>query len=68
MTKRVYGFKKTGEPITDETIAVFVEEAERGYEPGQLNGARRGRGRPPLGDAGKVVESLRLDLALRKNA
>lgn len=68
MTKRVYGYKKTGEPITDGTIAAFVEEAERGYEPGQLKGARRGRGRPPLGDAAKVVGSLRLDVALRKEA
>ncbi len=68
MTKRVYGYKKTGEPITDETIASLVDEAERGYEPGQLEKARRGRGRPPHGDAVKVVGSLRIDPALRREA
>lgn len=68
MTQRVYGFKKSGEPITDETIDAFVQEAERGYEQGKLKGARRGRGRPPLGDAAKVVGSLRLDPALREEA
>ena len=68
MTKRVYGYTKSGEPITDKTIEVFVEEVEQGYAPGQLDGARRGRGRPPLGDAAKVVGSLRLDPALRKEA
>jgi len=50
MTKqRVYGRTKTGKPITDEVIDQLAEEAERGYEPGQLSGRRRGPGRPSLG-------------------
>ena len=48
--KRVYGHSKRGEPITDEMIEGFAEEAASGYEPGQLKGCRRGPGRPPLGD------------------
>ncbi|MDA8290165.1 MAG: ribbon-helix-helix domain-containing protein [Actinomycetota bacterium] len=63
---RIYGRTRHGEPITDETIERFAEEAERGYEPGQLKGRRRGPGRPPLGDAAKSVESVRLDPALRE--
>lgn len=63
---RIYGRTKRGEPITDETIERFAEEAERGYEPGQLKGHRRGPGRPPLGAAAKSVESVRLDPDLRE--
>ena len=55
MTERIYGKTKKGTPVTEEMIASFVEEAERGYEPGQLSTKRRGRGRPPLGDAAKTV-------------
>ncbi len=68
MTKRVYGYKKSGESITDKTIEALVAEAEHGYEESQLKGARRGRGRPPLGETAKIVGSLRLDPALRKEA
>lgn len=41
MTKqRIYGRTKSGGPITDEMIERFVEEAERGYEPGNwMDGA-----------------------------
>ncbi len=63
--QRTYGRTKSGEPITDEMIERFAEEAERGYEPGQLKGCRRGPGRPPLGDAAKSVESVRLGPDLR---
>lgn len=63
--QRVYGQTKSGEPITDEMIERFAEEAERGYEPGQLKERRRGPGRPPLGDAAKSVESVRLEPDLR---
>ena len=66
--ERVYGLTKTGGPITDEMINELADEAERGYEPGQLEGRRRGRGRPPLGEAAKSVESLRLEPALRDDA
>jgi hypothetical protein len=68
MNKKVYGYTESGEPIDDEMIEHFVEEAEQGYETGQLKERRRGRGRPPLGDEAKVVGSLRLDPALRKEA
>ena len=64
-SQRTYGRTKSGEPITEEMLEQFVEEAERGYEPGQLKGRRRGPGRPPLGDAAKSVESVRLEPDLR---
>lgn len=41
------------------------DEAERGYTPGQLQGHQRGPGRPPLGEAAKAVESVRLQPALQ---
>jgi hypothetical protein len=44
---RVYGHTKSGTPITDETIEQFVDEAERGYDTGQLADRPRGVGRPP---------------------
>jgi hypothetical protein len=66
MSKRVYGNTRSGKPIDDATIEEMADEAERGYEPGQLHGRPRGRGRPPLGDAAKAVESVRLDPVLRE--
>lgn len=66
--KRVYGQTKAGEPITDEMIERLADEADRGYEPGQFGGRRRGPGRPPLGEAAKSVESVRLEPALRDDA
>ena len=66
--KRSYGHTKAGEPITDGVIKRLVDEADRGYEPGQLNGRRRGPGRPPLGESAKSVESVRLEPALRDHA
>lgn len=66
--KRTYGHTKNGRPITDEMIEELADEAERGYEPGQLRNRRRGPGRPPLGDAVKSVESVRLDPGLRADA
>ena len=65
MSERTYGHTRTGKPIDDEMIEGLADEAERGYQPGQLAGHRRGPGRPPLGDAAKVVESVRLDPGLR---
>ena len=63
--QRIYGHTKDGEPITDRMIEGFADEAERGYQPGQLKDRRRGPGRPPLGDAAKSVESVRLEPALQ---
>lgn len=68
MSGRTYGHTEGGEPITDKTIEEMAAEAERGYEPGQLKGRRRGPGRPPLGEAAKSVESVRLEPALRAAA
>lgn len=51
------GHSKSGKPITDEMIEDLAAEADRGYEPGQLKGRRRGPGRPPLGASAKSVES-----------
>ncbi|MHB8246798.1 MAG: ribbon-helix-helix protein, CopG family [Acidimicrobiales bacterium] len=68
MPERVYDQTKSGELITEQTIEQLAEEAERGYEPGQLRARRRGRGRPPMGEAAKVVDSVRLEPALRAAA
>ncbi len=68
MSRRTYGRTKSGEPIDDEMIEGFAEEAERGYAAQQLRGKPRGRGRPPLGEAAKVVESVRLEPDLRAQA
>ena len=65
MTKRVYGHTKTGKPIDDKMVEDLADEAERGYNPAELRAKPRGRGRPPLGDAAKAVESVRLDPDLR---
>lgn len=49
-------------------IDELAAEAEQGYQPGQLQGRRRGPGRPPLGAAAKSVESVRLEPALQAAA
>jgi hypothetical protein len=64
MTQHTYGHATDGTPINDQMIENLADEAERGYEPGQLRGHRRGPGRPPLGEA-KTVESVRLEPSLR---
>lgn len=68
MSERTYGHTTSGEPITDTTIEELTDEAERGYEPGQLQGRRRGPGRPPLGTDAKSVESVRLGPGLQAAA
>ncbi|MHB1534118.1 MAG: ribbon-helix-helix protein, CopG family [Acidimicrobiales bacterium] len=65
MAERAYGHTKREEPITDAMIEQFADEAESGYEAGQLRGRRRGPGRPPLGELAKTMESVRLEPALR---
>lgn len=65
MSERIYGVTKGGKPIDDSTIQELADEAERGYKPGQLQNHRRGPGRPPLGKAAKLVESVRLDPVLQ---
>ena len=68
MGERIYGHTKNGTPIDDEMVERMADEAERGFEPGSLAEKRRGRGRPPLGEAAKVVESVRLDPELQAEA
>ena len=64
MTERVYGHTSSGKPITEDLIEQLSQEAERGYDVEELL-ARRGPGRPSLGEAAKTVESVRLEPALR---
>ncbi len=66
MSGRTYGHTKSGKAIDDSMIEELAAEAERGYGPEQLVQRRRGRGRPPLGEAAKSVESVRLDPELRE--
>lgn len=68
MTNRTYGKTKSGRPIDEAMIEKLADEAEKGYEPGQLLEKPRGRGRPPLGAAAKTVESVRLEPSLREAA
>lgn len=68
MNQRTYGHTTGGTPINDQMIEKLADEAEREYEPGQLQGHRRGPGRPPLGEAAKIVESVRLEPSLRSEA
>lgn len=68
MSEQNYGHPETGEPITDKMVERLAAQAEHGYDPGQLHGRRRGRGRPPLGAAAKSVESVRLEPALQAAA
>jgi hypothetical protein len=65
MTKKSYGQTTDGREIDDALISELAAQAERGYTSEQLAGKPRGRGRPPLGDRAKTVESVRLDPALR---
>ena len=62
--KKTYGQTADGREIDDALVSEPAAEAERGYTPEQLAGKPRGRGRPPLGDRAKTVESVRLDPAL----
>lgn len=61
MSEQIYGFTKSGKSIDDRLIQKLADEAEKGYELGQLQKRRLGPGRPALGEAAKSVESVRLD-------
>lgn len=65
MMNKSYGQTSDGREIDDAFIQGLADEAERGYSPEQLSGKPRGRGRPPLGNRAKTVESVRLDPDLR---
>jgi hypothetical protein len=62
---RVHGHTASGRPITDEEIERLADEAEAGYDIDELIARRGRRGRPRLGSAPAIVESVRLDPELR---
>ena len=66
MTKRTYGHTKSGKPIDDDLIGQLTDEAEAGYDVGEIIARRGKRGRPPLGSAPSTVESVRLDPELKE--
>jgi hypothetical protein len=66
MTRRTYGHTSSGEPIDDDVIAALADEAEAGYDPGDVIARRGRRGRPRLGSAPSTVESVRLDPELKE--
>ncbi|HEX9888461.1 MAG TPA: ribbon-helix-helix protein, CopG family [Nitriliruptorales bacterium] len=53
-----------GVELTDAKLDELADEAERGYEPGQLR-TRSRRGRPPMGASAAAVFHVRLQPALR---
>lgn len=59
-----------GQPITDEVLQAFADEAEAGYDLVELQ--RRNRGRPTVGEGPGIVVPVRLDApplaALNKRA
>lgn len=50
-----------GEPVTDEQIQAWADEAEAGYDLSKLPKPRRGR--PPVGEGPGMVVPVRLDAA-----
>lgn len=68
MTVRNDGYKKSDEPITDDSIEAFALETENGDRAETLLVARRGRGRPRLAGEKKSVESVRLGSSLKSEA
>ena len=66
MTKRTHGHTKAGTPITDDVVERLADEAERGYDVGEILARRGRRGRPRLGKGRSTVESVRLDPDLKE--
>lgn len=60
-----HGSSADGTPITDETVELMADEAERGYEIQEI--LRRRGGRPPMGSSASSVESVRLDPELKRD-
>ncbi|WP_425842768.1 ribbon-helix-helix protein, CopG family [Agrococcus sp. TSP3-2-1] len=48
-----------GQPVSDEQIQAWADDAEQGHDPSKLPSPRRGR--PPVGDGPGVVVPVRLD-------
>jgi len=64
MAKETFGKTAKGIPITNELVATLAEKAEEGYDIDET--LRRRGGRPPIGSAAGVVESVRLEPELRE--
>lgn len=65
MSDKIYGTTTDARPINDEMIEELSQEAERSYNAEELSDKIRGRGRPPLGEHAKIVESVRLEPIMR---
>lgn len=63
MAKKTYGRTASGASITDDLVDKVAAKAEAGYDIEQT--LRRRGGRPPIGSAPAIVESVRLDPELR---
>ncbi|MBM6621600.1 CopG family transcriptional regulator [Micrococcaceae bacterium RIT802] len=59
-----HGNTADGTPITDELVERMADEAQHGYDTGQI--LRRRGGRPLMGSAASSVESVRLDPELKR--
>jgi hypothetical protein len=66
MTSTTHGRTVDGTPITDEMVDVIADEAERGYDVEQILRGGRG-GRPSMGTAASSVESVGVDLELKRD-
>jgi len=70
---KTHGTRKDGTPITDKTVEDLAQEVEQGYDVDEILRARQ-VGRPAMGSAPAIVESvgldpeLKLDLLLRAAA
>ena len=59
-----HGTREDGTPITDDMVEAMADEAERGYDVDNI--LRRRDGRPAMGSAAAMVESVRLDPEMKR--
>lgn len=62
---KTHGRLADGTPVTDTAVETLADEAERGYDAGEI--VRRRAGRPAMGGAPASVESVRLDPDLKRD-
>jgi F0F1-type ATP synthase epsilon subunit len=62
----VYDHTSSGQPITDEEVALLATEAETGYDVDRVIARRAKRERPAPRSSAASVESVTLDPALRR--
>jgi predicted HicB family RNase H-like nuclease len=63
---KTHGTRKDRTPITDKTVEDLAQEAEQGYDVDEILHARQ-VGRPAMGSAPAMVESVRLDPELKRD-